>query len=422
MKKVYAFIAAFFYCIVCAVAQSSFFDNYVFQQWSSLGGLTGATANDIIQTKDGFINIGTYEGLIRFDGVAFTTLKRAKDNEYTFHSVRVVMQDSSENIWVGSNEDGLQLLSKNDENVTFTTENGLPNNSVRAIVEDKKGNVWVGTAAGVVYLTKSKHLLNPQFEAGSVPEGVVTKELFCDTAGRIWLVTENEKGLFVFQDGLFRTIASLDSLGSYGTSAIGQDLQGNFWIGLRSGGLVKIENEQAIRIKTGTLLDKVDTHAIYTNKDGTMWFGTGSGIVVFNNGVFSEYKNKALVDVKVTKIISDREGNVWIATDNNGVGKLTHGRFKMTKTNCAANAIAEDSEGRIWIGTDKGVLCYKNDVAETNDLTEYTKGVRVRHVEIAGNGDILVSCYARLGQLRYYVNGEKKRFDRQLDNKGWSCG
>ncbi len=408
MKKLYALIAAVIFCAVSAVAQNSYFDNYVYQQWTSLGGLTGATANDLIQTKDGFINVGTYAGLVRFDGVAFTTLKRGKDNQYTFNSVRVLMQDSSDNLWVGSNEDGLQLISKDGENITFTTQNGLPNNSIRAIVEDRKGNVWVGTAAGVVYLSKNKRLFNPQFEAGSVPEGVVTRELFCDTAGRIWLVTENEKGLFVFQDGLFRTIASLDFLGNYGTSAIGQDLQGNFWIGLRSGGLVKIENGIATLMKTDSVLDTLEIHTIFMGKDGTIWFGTAEGIVAYNNGVYYEYKNPALRGVNVSKIICDREGNIWLATDNNGIGKLTHGRFKMTKTHCATNAIAEDRNGRVWIGTDKGVLCYKNDMPEENELTEFTKNVRIRHVEVASNGDILVSCYSKFGQLRYYVSGERK--------------
>lgn len=409
MKRLCAVFAAVFCFVVSAVAQNSFFDNYVYQQWSALGGLTGATANDIIQTKDGFINVGTYEGLVRFDGVAFTTLKRSKDSIYDFNSVRVILQDSSENLWVGSNEDGLQFLPKQGERITFTTQNGLPNNSIRAIVEDKKGNVWVGTAGGVVYLTKSKRLLNPQFEAGSIPEGVVTKNLFCDTAGRVWLVTENEKGLFVFQDGLFRNIPSLEAFGSYGSSVIGQDMQGNFWIGLRAGGLVKIENGVvATPVKTDTILDSVETHSILTGADGTIWFGTAAGLVVFSNGTFYEYKNKLLKGTKINKIISDREANVWIATDNNGIGKLTHGRFKMTKTGCAVNAIAEDKTGKVWVGTNKGVLCYKNDLPETNELTEFTKDVRIRHVEIASNGDILVSCYSRLGQLRYYTSGEKK--------------
>ena len=81
MKKFLAFAAAS--CVFCAVSfsQNSFFDNYVYQSWNSFGGLTGTTATGLAQTKDGFINIGTYEGLVRFDGLSFTTWRRGKENE-----------------------------------------------------------------------------------------------------------------------------------------------------------------------------------------------------------------------------------------------------------------------------------------------------------------------------------------------------
>ena len=78
---------------------NNFFDNYVYQFWTSFGGLTGTTANDIYQTKDGFINIGTYEGLVKFDGVEFTILNRSTNKDLGIVSVRTILQDSRGNIW-----------------------------------------------------------------------------------------------------------------------------------------------------------------------------------------------------------------------------------------------------------------------------------------------------------------------------------
>lgn len=193
MKKWFSLILAALFYSACLSAQSSFFDSFVYQKWSSFGGLTGTTATDIIQTSDGFINIGTYEGLVRFDGVEFSTMRRARDNDFTFASVRTVMEDRSGNIWIGSNDEGVQLIQP-DGNITFTTKNGLPNNSIRAIVEDEEGSVWVGTAGGVVYMSKNRHLFNPQFAAGTVSKGVISTGLFCDADGRVWLTTENERG------------------------------------------------------------------------------------------------------------------------------------------------------------------------------------------------------------------------------------
>ena len=69
-KTLFVSIFVFFH-VMFAYSQSGYFDNYVRQMWNSFDGLKGTTATDIIQTTDGYINIGTYAGLVRFDGVEF---------------------------------------------------------------------------------------------------------------------------------------------------------------------------------------------------------------------------------------------------------------------------------------------------------------------------------------------------------------
>ena len=387
-------------------SQTSFFDNYVFQSWNTIGNLSGATATDIIQTRDGYLNIGTYEGLIRFDGVAFKTIRRGHNNDYKFASVRAVLEDSNGNLWIGSNDEGLQKISKNGNKI-FSTQNGLPNTSVRALAEDRMGNIWIGTAAGIVYLTPQGHLITPQFQAGTVSKGIIASSIFCDTAGRIWLITANEKGLFLFSDGLFRNLPELEPFGNYLVSCIAQDLNGNFWIGLGDQGLIQLNNGKITRVKTNTALDNMATWAIYVGNDGTIWFGTDKGVYAYNNGIYNEYKSSTVSNAKINKLICDREGSIWIATDRCGIGKLTHGKFKVTKLGAASNAIAEGLDGKIWVGTDKGIVCYENEKQVSNALTEYTKGLRIRHVETAMNGDILVSCYSKPSQIRYGRHGIK---------------
>lgn len=387
-------------------AQDSFFDNYVYQSWNSFGGLTGTTATGMIQSKDGFINIGTYEGLVRFDGMEFQTIRRGKDNGIYFASTRVIVQDSEDNLWIGSNDEGLQMLSPKG-NLLYTTQNGLPNNSVRAIAIDKEQNIWIGTSAGVVYLTPERHLINPQFDSGTVTKGIISTGLYCDTAGQVWLTTENEKGLFVFSNGLFRSVNFLDSFGEYTVTTITQDLDGNFWMGLGTDGIVEVKNGIAKKVQTGTILDTSPAWSIYTAKDGSLWFGTEEGLVVYSEGAFHECPIKKIKGAKINKIICDREGNIWLSTDRNGVGKLSRGRFKMTKNFVTTNAIAEGKDGSVWIGTDKGVLLNKDGKLLDSPLGDYTKGIRIRHIEIASNGDVLVSCYTKPGQLRYNIRTQK---------------
>ena len=382
-------------------AQNSFFDNYVYYSWNAFGSLNGTTITDIVQTNDGYLNIGTYEGLARFDGVAFTTHKHNTTNDLSFVSVRAILEDSHGNLWVGSNDEGLQKISGASKK-TYSMKNGLPNNSIRCLAEDKKGNVWVGTAAGVVYITPQGHMITPQFEAGTISKGIIATHLYCDTAGRMWLLTANERGLFMFNDGIFRTIPELESYGIYFATAICQDLKGVFWVGLGENGLLRIQNANIEKIQSNTILDQAATTSIYTTRDGTIWFGSEHGLVVLSEGNFYEYNgNNALSSAKINKIICDRENNIWLATERNGIGKLTNGKFKMTKLGVTVNSIAEDQKGTVWVGTDSGVQCYENDIPVTNTLTEYTKGLRVRDIAVTRNGDILVSCYTKPGQLRY---------------------
>ena len=400
MKKAifcFFYLLSFFLCF----ATSDFFENYVYQYWNSFGDLSGTTATDIFQTSDGYINIGTYEGLVKFDGVQFTTINKSSDSEVAFISVRVIYQDSRGDLWIGTNDEGLHKISSKGNKV-YTTNNGLPNNSIRALVEDKKGNLWIGTAGGVAYLTYDGKIITLQFQAGTIANGIIASSLFCDTTGRIWLTTSNERGLFLYTDGLFKQRPELEPFGMYFATSIFQDEDGTYWIGMGDNGLITIKNGVLTQLKTGTILDKSPTTTIYQEPNGTMWFGTEHGFAVYHNGEFIEYEgNQALSLSNINKIIRDREGNIWFATDRNGVGKMSHGKFRMTKLNVTVNAIAEDSNGLVWAGTDKGVVCFQNDVRVENTLTEYTKGLRVRHVEATNDGGLLVSCYTKPSQIYY---------------------
>ena len=382
-------------------AQNSFFDNYVYQSWSEFGGLSGTTANDIYQTRDGYINIGTYEGLVKFDGVEFSNINRASDPDYSFASVRTIIQDTRGDIWLGSNDEGLHKISPNGNKI-YTTENGLPNNSIRALCEDNRGNIWVGTASGVVFITPDGKLINPQFAAGTTANGVISSNLYCDISGLVWLTTSNENGLFLCTDNVFQPLYTLEQYSTYFATAILQDSSGKYWIGLGDRGIATLKNGTVELLKTNTLLDTTPTSTILQDSSGVIWFGTEHGLVVYANEKFEEYKGASeLASSNINRIIQDREGNIWLATDRNGIGKMTLGKFKMFRLGLTVNAIAEAGDGKVWAGTDNGVLCFLNDEPVENALTRYTQNLRIRDVEATDDGKILVSCYTKPGQLLY---------------------
>ena len=119
-----SFILSFFFLTVNVYAQFSELDNYVTRTWSSVDGLPSNTLSDVIQTPDGFMYFGSYEALVRFDGYEFECINKYSDKNYSFISARSVFQDSQGNIWVGSNDEGVQKIGK-DSTIYYSKDNGL---------------------------------------------------------------------------------------------------------------------------------------------------------------------------------------------------------------------------------------------------------------------------------------------------------
>lgn len=401
MKKNVIFLIFFCFFISSLFCQFSSINNYVTRVWTSTDGLPGNSVSDIVQSKDGFIYFGTYECLVKFDGMNFYPMNKYTDDKLSFISARSVFEDSRGMIWVGSNDEGVQKIGKKFYE-HLTMENGLPNNSIRAFAEDRYGNVWIGTAAGVVYVNPEGEILVPDVTDGIDISHVLVNQLFCDTAGRIWMITTEEKGLYVYTNNSFQKYKGLDSFGNYIASSISQDKNGNYWIGLSYDGIVRLNNGEVTKIKTNTVCDLEPTICIYADSTGALWFGTEKGLVLYSDGVFSTYDdNQAIVNGSINKILSDREGNIWIATDNGGVGKISLGKFRMNSMSAPVNAICEDIDGDVWIGTDDGLKCYRNEVEINNPLSDFCSSVRVRHIASAANGDLLVNCYSKPAMVRY---------------------
>ena len=174
-----------------------FFKDFISRNWNAESGLPGNTITDLMQDSDGYMYFGTYTGLLRFDGVEFTSMNRLYDERYDFISARTMFQDSRKNIWIGSNDEGLLCLRTDGEVIKFTVQEGLPNNSIRAICEDKNGFMWVGTASGIVRINR-KYEVEGFSESENLPQNnnFIVNQLYCDTAGRVWVVTRTEDGLY----------------------------------------------------------------------------------------------------------------------------------------------------------------------------------------------------------------------------------
>lgn len=408
MKRIFVFLVFLFsICFLTSQSQGSavIWADYVNQVWTAAEGLPGNTVTDLLQKSDGYIYIGTYDGLVRFDGVKFTILNKNTVSDFRCVSARTIFEDTDGNLWVGSNDEGVAKISSSGIEM-FTTDNGLPNNSIRDIAQDKSGNIWIGTSNGVVFLTPSGKFIRPEGLEQYDDSSCLVISLYCDTAGRIWLSTTKKHGLYYYSSGKFSQYSAFTSIDYSTVTAITQDETGAFWYGLTQKGVVRVHegNYKLYGAKEGMLETTVND--IYLDNSNSLWFGTEKGVVLYKQGQFSTYtESEGLTNNNVKKIIEDREGSIWYATDRGGVQKMSPGKFRTVSLSSPVNCISESDNGLVLLGTDNGLLCYEKGVFIENDLTKMLKGIRIRHLESTNEGGLLVSTYAQYGQVLMTAEG-----------------
>jgi ligand-binding sensor domain-containing protein len=117
---------------------------YHLDVWQTKDGLPQNSVNTIVQTRDGYLWLGTQEGLVRFDGVRFTVFDRTNTRELKSSFIWSLFEDREGNLWIGTNGGGLSRFKDG----RFTYSEGLSHHSVRSLFEDRAGNLWMGTMGG----------------------------------------------------------------------------------------------------------------------------------------------------------------------------------------------------------------------------------------------------------------------------------
>lgn len=421
-KKTFLISLLFLIFVSNGFSQDKFFKDYVTRSWNSEDGIPGNTITDIVQNDDGYIYFGTYGGLVRFDGIEFVVINRLYEDKYNFISVRSVMEDTRGNLWIGSNDEGAFCIKKNGEVVSFSVENGLPNNSIRAFCEDKDGHVWIGTAAGIACIdTNFSYYIIPGFSTVPLENKFLVAQLYCDTAGRIWIVTRDENGLYVYSEKQFQIYKSFSSIKNPIVTTISQDSTDAFWFGIAPYYAVKVNagEETVYNLSSGKQKSSI-VNSIFQDSAKNMWFGLDTGITILHDGTYSYYdKDSGLTDNSVGKIIEDKEKNIWISTDHGGLEKLSYGKFQTTSMNTTVNAIAQDTfRNVIWLAGDNGLYCYSNGDFVENSITKYCKNRRIRHVAVTKDGELLVSVYDKLGQLKFNLDGTVQSWTKETGLAG----
>jgi len=327
------------------------------QTWTTAQGLPQNSVLAITQSADGYLWLGTEEGLVRFDGVTFTTF-----DKHTFglndNIIQALLVDHEQNLWIGTNANGLSCL-KNGKFTAYGSKSGLSSNTVQALYEDENGVLWIGTDGGG--LIRMKH---GSFHVFTKTDGLADNAVLSITGdhhGTLWIGTHG--GLSRLHNGHFVNYNAEQGLGSDYVRTVHVDRHGTLWIGTNDG-LSRINPAGDISrftVKDGLTNNTVNR--VYEDRAGTLWIGTvGGGLCRYVNGRFEAYDSKSeSIGPDIFTLYEDREGSLWIGTGGAGLSCLKAGSFSTLSTadGLVSNKILglyQDAQQTFWIGSDKGLM------------------------------------------------------------------
>ena len=379
----------------------NFINDFVKKTWTTSDGLPGVTITDLIQDNKGYIWIGTYDGLVRFDGVEFKTFCRSTDERYDFASVRSIIQDSDGNLWVGHNDEGVTKITPSGEIKKITTEDGIPNNKVNALCEDKSKNIWIGTSSGICCINSENQIFVPECDENIPINKILVQNKYCDNDGNIWITTGTANNLYVCKNNKVSLFTNLTNIEDPSVYDVLQDKDGAIWLCGEPHFAIRIRgDEQTLFDMSPHGFSGLSINSIIQDSSGNYWLGSDTGIMILHGDSHTYYNIKnGLPDNGISRLMQDREGNIWIGLNRGGLQKLSKGKFQTVKMNISVNSICHDNfRGVTWLGCDDGLHCYKDNHFIENEITKAVKGVRVRHVGITKDNELLISAFSETPQ------------------------
>lgn len=325
----------------------------LFQSWGTEDGLPQNHATAIAQTRDGYLWLGSYNGVARFDGFRFTVFDSINTPGLRSSRIITLYEDSQGVLWLGHETDELtRYHAGHFEPVTLPP--GWPREPIDVISEDAAHDLWLLCRQGQALRLRDGCISAPKQELSSSPTPILARE----RDGTLWRLNEGK-------------LARLQSVQP--TPNPPQPANDEFIASacaVRGGGLWLAGSEQVRRWSAGQP-DKTwgrapwggsSVTAMLESRNGHLWAGTlDQGLFVLApDGTFAHFTHtNGFPHAWVRCLFEDREGTVWAGTGGGGLSAARERRVTMIKapddwqkrTLISVSAGARDS---LWIGTEGG--------------------------------------------------------------------
>lgn len=326
---------------------------------------------EITQTPDGYLWFTTFDGLVRFDGVRFTTFDKANTKGIINNRFTGLFGDKDGTLYAMTMEDGTLTIYRNGVFSSYNSEQ-VPGHYINRIEPDENGEPRF-LIEDEDRTSKSWYFLRDEkFVFAEKQDNNLQSVSYKSKSGSLWTITPTET-VELMRDGK-QTIYPLKIKRHAFQINVFEDSVGNLWVSenkvhrLRGGEVETFDEKQG--------LPSAIYHSFWEDRDGGVWFASaggtsfGVGLRRYKNGQLETWgAEQGFPNTSISDVFQDREGTVWLGTDKG----LTRLRKQIIKAHSTASGINysevyplyRDKQENIWIGTSKGLSVYRNGKFET---------------------------------------------------------
>ena len=322
--------------------------------WRVSEGFFRNGINAIAQTLDGYLWLGTENGLLRFDGVRTVAWQPRLPQSLPSNDIKALTVTQDGVLWIGT---ALGVASL--RNGTLTDYPMLAGRQVGTVIEGDAASVWMTTyspSSGLLVCTIADGAVRCYGDAGGPGAGATS--VYRDRNGRVWVGKVG--GLWRMTPGapqFFAVPGDPDGI----TGLFEDDQDGLLY---SAAGAIRrfVNGRSEVAYSLPPAMERSSPRAAFRDRDGSLWFGlnTGGGLVRVHRGVTDVFaKPDGLAADSTTRILEDREGNIWVA----GIGGLDRFREPAVATfsadqglsNSRVTSVLAGNDGSVWFGTFAGL-------------------------------------------------------------------
>ena len=313
--------------------------------------ISASRIQSVLAGSQGELWIGTNRGLFflgKLDNRPHAVSNLGSD------SILSLTQDKENNLWVGTETSGLQILRPQN----FRTIPSLPDHLITALTQSSDGAMWVGTDGDGLDRLQAGNIQHLSTHSGLLSETILALAPGVD--GGMWIGTPD--GLNHIEDAKVRTYTSADGLPDDLIRSLLSDDDGSLWIGTRHG-LAHLQNDRFVTLTRSDGLGSDLVGALLksqTSNSHDLWIGTLDGLTRLRDGHIKTFtKTDGLSGNTITALAEDPHGTLWVGTKGAGLNAITTTGFISLHRNDlpqTIDSILQDDRGNLWLGSSRGII------------------------------------------------------------------